>query len=1040
MSRIDARSRGETPFRLLPPPSSLSGDEVVIAGRRIKIGGPAPEPREGEKLKTYTTSICPQCYRLLPAIIVEREGRIWIRKICPDHGEIEEVYYEDADMYSKFMRFEDEGKGVRFPYVPVTAPCPYSCGLCPMHKNHTALLNLVVTNRCNLSCWYCLPRDQEVMVRRNGKVTLITVEELAKYYRFEHKVHIDGFTGEYTVPDDLELLSYDNGRIVWRRATKFLRRIHKGDVLVVRTRTGREVKVTPEHKFMVLADGKLVRKEARELKPGDKVLVAATLPRTSGGLRRINLIEEFKKLGGEASKVNVHGLPAGSIPSRKHGNEAYSWAGSGTLPLNVSYKASPGEAEQLVLGLDAAQHGIPALLEITRELAKLVGYFVADGHYTSRDIRITAADREVLEELVDIAKKLGLPFSIMVGEGKAPQVAIGGGLLRLVFKHVFGIPGGAPNKRLPRQAFEFPLDLKLALLSALFNGDGSVEKEEKRLALVYATTSKGLARDIVYLLLSLGIFPRIYRVPKEKYQPAKHSLYKITISGKELEKLAPLLELKSRHKERLRGYAGRREIGVERLGNFIVDEITEIVRERYEGIVYDFEVDSRSHVFVANDGILVSNCFFFAEAAGYVYEPSLEQIRFMIRQLAKQGVTMAVQITGGEPMLRDDLVEIVKLLKEEGVRHIQLNTQALRVAELYLKDPRLAADYVRKLREAGVNTVYMSFDGVSPRVNWKNHWEIPFIFDAFRKAGMTSIVLVPTVIRNVNTHELGDIVRFAGKHIDIVRGVNFQPVSLTGMMKKHERMKFRITVPGAVKLIEEQTDGQIHRDAWYPVPVTTRVSKFIEQLTGEPQFTMANHPVCGAATYVVVADKDMNGVPRRFVPITDFLDVEGFAEYLEEKAEELKKGRSKTLLKMRMFFDIVKFVDREKMPKELDISRLLFKVFIRRSYEALGELHYKMLFLGMMHFMDLYNYDVERVMRCNIHYSMPDGRIVPFCAFNVLNDLYRDFVQEQYKVPPDEWARRRGGGALGITVKYRRNRKLMESHPLYRETYKGILF
>ena len=70
--------------------------------------------------------------------------------------------------------------------------------------------------------------------------------------------------------------------------------------------------------------------------------------------------------------------------------------------------------------------------------------------------------------------------------------------------------------------------------------------------------------------------------------------------------------------------------------------------------------------------------------------------------------------------------------------------------------------------------------------------------------------------------------------------------------------------------------------------------------------------------------------------------------------------------------------------------------FTHGTYEALGEFHYKTLFLGMMHFMDEYNYDVERVERCVIHYAMPDGRIVPFCTFNVIPELYRDKVQAQF--------------------------------------------
>jgi len=66
------------------------------------------------------------------------------------------------------------------------------------------------------------------------------------------------------------------------------------------------------------------------------------------------------------------------------------------------------------------------------------------------------------------------------------------------------------------------------------------------------------------------------------------------------------------------------------------------------------------------------------------------------------------------------------------------------------------------------------------------------------------------------------------------------------------------------------------------------------------------------------------------------------------------------------------------------------------------------LFIGMMHFQDKYNYDIERVRRCCIHYLMPGGKIIPFCAFNVIPELYRDLMQKQYGISIEEWERRTG--------------------------------
>ncbi len=424
-------------------------------------------------------------------------------------------------------------------------------------------------------------------------------------------------------------------------------------------------------------------------------------------------------------------------------------------------------------------------------------------------------------------------------------------------------------------------------------------------------------------------------------------------------------------------------------------------------------------------------CFFYAERAGFVYEPSLEQIRRMIRVLRSERPVpgLAVQLTGGEPTLRDDLVDIIKMIKEEGVRHIQLNTHGI----TFLKRPEL----MRQVREAGVNTMYLSFDGVTPRTNVKNHWEMPYILDIARKSGMTSIVLVPTVINGFNTQELGDIIRFAALNIDVIRGVNFQPISLTGRVPRSERERLRITIPDVIRLIEEQTDGQIPMDSWYPIPFVTFLSDLVEALTGKPQFRMTNHPACGAATYAFPEYERVDGERRvkRFVPITDFIDVEGFREYVLEKVEELRSGANRWVTLLKIAANLSRFIDRERQPEGINVLSLMRQVLMRRNYDALAEFHYKSLFLGMMHFMDLYNYDVQRVMRCNIHYLSPDGRVIPFCTFNVLPDLYRDYVQRQYGVPLEEYAKAHGTGAIGPESKYRRDVKRLESGEPYKRTY-----
>jgi hypothetical protein len=103
-----------------------------------------------------------------------------------------------------------------------------------------------------------------------------------------------------------------------------------------------------------------------------------------------------------------------------------------------------------------------------------------------------------------------------------------------------------------------------------------------------------------------------------------------------------------------------------------------------------------------------------------------------------------------------------------------------------------------------------------------------------------------------------------------------------------------------------------------------------------------------------------------------------------------------------------KFMDKSKAPKGLNLSRILFDALLKHDYRTLGVLHHKSLFIGLMHFQDLYNWDIERAKRCAIHYATPSGGIIPFCTFNVIPEWYRDKTQKEYGISISEWEKRTG--------------------------------
>ena len=68
--------------------------------------------------------------------------------------------------------------------------------------------------------------------------------------------------------------------------------------------------------------------------------------------------------------------------------------------------------------------------------------------------------------------------------------------------------------------------------------------------------------------------------------------------------------------------------------------------------------------------------------------------------------------------------------------------------------------------------------------------------------------------------------------------------------------------------------------------------------------------------------------------------------------------------------------------------------------------------IGLMHFQDSLNLDFERLMRCGIHYSTPDGRLIPFCAMNLTDihgrSLYRKQIEKKFAIPLEQWEREHG--------------------------------
>jgi 7,8-dihydro-6-hydroxymethylpterin dimethyltransferase len=381
-------------------------------------------------------------------------------------------------------------------------------------------------------------------------------------------------------------------------------------------------------------------------------------------------------------------------------------------------------------------------------------------------------------------------------------------------------------------------------------------------------------------------------------------------------------------------------------------------------------------------------CFANAQACGFVYEPTFDQIVDMMRMLREEKPVPppAVQFSGGEPTMRDDLPDLIRIAKEIGFCQVQIATNGIRIAN----EP----DYITNLKEAGLSTLYLHFDGMSRETNPKIALDRRVV-ERCEGVGL-GVVLVPTVIRGRNDHEVGAIIEYAAEHVKVVRGVNFQPVAFTGAASEDDVRKERITIPDLAERIEEQTDGIIKKDHFYPVPCVVPVSELVEAYTGKSQIMFTAHPHCGAATYVFVTDEGM-------IPINRMLDVDAFFESIQKMEAKLRKGGSinKYVTLVEGVKGLYTSVKKGEQGNTMEFWKLLAKALVMHDFEALREFHWNALFIGTMHFMDRYNYDLGRVQRCCIHYATPDGRVIPFCTYNS-GPVYREQVWKAFSTPLDK--------------------------------------
>lgn len=356
---------------------------------------------------------------------------------------------------------------------------------------------------------------------------------------------------------------------------------------------------------------------------------------------------------------------------------------------------------------------------------------------------------------------------------------------------------------------------------------------------------------------------------------------------------------------------------------------------------------------------------------------SVEECRAAIDRLVEvEGRAEVLQLSGGEPTIHPQFLEILQYGCNQAIDIVMINTNGLRFAH-----DRELLEAVARLRHRV--EIYFQFDGFKDETSRQLRGESLVetklkAIEALGRAGVR-VILVCTLQPGVNDDEIGAIVKFALER-PWITGISFQPATYSGRHVLPETLERRITFPDVIRAVAEQTDGLFREADFLPLPCA--------------------HPNCHSLSY---AYRSGGAV----VPLARFIDARNHLDLLANgitftrpRARELIEsylgrlgccaggGCTPDSLSLRERDDSAALpilVAPSPTASGSPAEALAQEFFSRALNEQLSPAD--VFRITITSFLDVYNFDVRRLMKCCIHHVLPSGHVIPFCAYNV---LYRD--------------------------------------------------
>ena len=381
----------------------------------------------------------------------------------------------------------------------------------------------------------------------------------------------------------------------------------------------------------------------------------------------------------------------------------------------------------------------------------------------------------------------------------------------------------------------------------------------------------------------------------------------------------------------------------------------------------------------------LSCSFCFASSGPGGNHRSMAEIGAMLDTVAEKG-GRPVQFSGGEPTVREDLPDLVAMARDRGIDHVEVNTNGIRLAT--------EDGYAQALADAGATAIYLQFDGLR-RETYESIRGVDLTdekqaaIEACRKADLP-VVLVPTVVPEVNDGEMGDIVRFAVENRDVVRSVNFQPVAHFGRYAKNDG---RFAIDDAARMLADQLDPVEARDL-LPAPCCSSYCQIGTALVSQDaQASVAE--VNGVAGAVVDGD-----TPEAIESETGVDDDCGCTEgECGDGADDAPGDDADEFVPLTKFVDDRLWDTLTGLVDERDYMELLAGTAAGEEWacktagccgldvpDEMEGLFDDVVPITLTGFMDADGADVNRLDNCCISVPTPEGDLVPFCGYNMTTE------------------------------------------------------